>query len=73
MRKNEIMEGLNEGVVYEEVTNSKGGLLPKLVVGAIGVAAAIGAGLFLKKKKQQRENANVESDSCDVENHNDNE
>lgn len=74
MEKNKIMEGLNEEMVYEGVTKTKGGLLPKLAVGAIGVAAAVGAVLFLKKKKQDRDVEIVESDSCDVEeDNNDNE
>lgn len=65
--ENKMMEGINENVVVGGVTNSKGGLVAKLAVGALGVAAGIGAVLFLKKKKNQNNEADfVEAEIDDV-------
>lgn len=57
MAKNKIMESVNEETVTqftEGVSNSKG-IVGKLVVGALGVAATVGTVLFLKNKRKNKE------------------
>lgn len=73
MEQNKLMEGLNENTqVYGGVSNSKGGIVTKLALGALGIAAGVGAVLFLKKKKAKNnsEEEFVDSDvyeDCDDE------
>lgn len=54
--RNETMNEVNGGAVNqvcETVSNSKGGIVTKLVVGALGLAAGVGAVMFLKKKRSK--------------------
>ena len=63
MENKEIMEVVNEEAIQAGVSNSKGGLITKIVVGALGVAAGVGTYLFIRnKKKQALEAENVEAD-----------
>lgn len=67
MEQNKIMEGLdNPTQVLGGVSNSKGGMVAKLAVGALGVAAGIGAVLFLKKRKAKKTEEIVELDTDNV-------
>ena len=50
MENNEI-KTINDGVV----SNSNGSMVAKLAVAALGVAAGIGAVIFLKKRKANQE------------------
>ena len=59
-----MIEGLdNSTQVLGGVSNSKGSMVAKLAVGALGIAAGIGAVLFLKKKRAQKAEEVVESES----------
>lgn len=67
MEQNKIMEGLdNQTQVLGGVSNSKGGIVTKLVVGALGVAAGVGAVVFLKKRKAKKAEEVVELDTDNV-------
>lgn len=57
MSKNKVMEGINEEVtqVCEGVSKSNGSMITKLAVGALGVAATIGAVVFFRNKKKNQE------------------
>lgn len=67
MEQNKIMEGLdNQTQVLGGVSNSKGGIVTKLAVGALGIAAGVGAVLFLKKKKAKKAEEVVELDTDNV-------
>lgn len=71
MTKTKIMDTVNEETVNqvcEGVTNSNGSMITKLVVGALGVAAGIGAIIFYKKKKQNQEFEAEEIENCSNEN-----
>lgn len=65
MEQNKLMEGLNETQAIGGVSNSKGGIVTKLVVGALGIAAGVGTVLFLKKRKAKKAEF-VESDTDNV-------
>lgn len=65
MEQNKIMEGLNETQAIGGVSNSKGGMVTKLVIGALSVAAGVGTVLFLKKKKAKKAEI-VESETDNV-------
>lgn len=56
--ENNFMEGNNQ--VCNGGTNSKGGLVAKLLVGAVGVAAGVLGAVIYKKKKNQNKNEDVE-------------
>ena len=49
MENNEI-KTINDG----SVSNSNGSMVAKLAVAAVGVAAGIGAAMFLKKRKSDK-------------------
>lgn len=67
MEQNKIMEGLdNQTQVLGGVSNSKGGIIGKIAIGALSVAAAVGLGLFLKKKKAKKAEEVVELDTDNV-------
>lgn len=56
MEENQVIEEINEGAVNavcEEVSNSNGNLIAKLVVGTLVVAAGVGAFIFYKKRKNK--------------------
>lgn len=55
MKKTKIMEGLNESSaqIGGAVSSNKSTVV-KVLVGAVGVAAGIGAAIFLKNKKAQK-------------------
>lgn len=52
MAKNKVVEGVIEAPVVE-VSKSNGGMLTKLVVGGLGIAAAVGTALFVKNKRNR--------------------
>lgn len=54
MEQNKLMEGLNETQAIGGVSNSKGGIVAKLALGALGIAAGVGTVLFLKKRKANK-------------------
>ena len=43
-----------------KVSNSKGGLIAKIAVGALGAAAAVAGVIFLRKRKHNNETFDVE-------------
>lgn len=52
-----VMEGINEETVTqveEVVSNTKGNMVTKLVVGALGVAATVGAVIFFRNKRKSQ-------------------
>lgn len=54
--RNENYNEVNGGAVNQvcdTVSNSKGGIVTKLVVGALGLAAGVGAVMFFKKKRSK--------------------
>ena len=66
MAKNKIMESVNEETVTqftEGVSNSNGNVITKLAVGALGVAAGIGAVIFFKNKRKNQEVEAEESEA----------
>lgn len=55
--QNEVIEKLNEEVMNEvgtELSTSNGNVLVKVLVGAVAVAAGVGAFIFLKKKRDSK-------------------
>lgn len=70
MAKQKVMEGINEETVTqvgEVVSNTNGNMITKLAVGALGVAAGIGAVIFFRNKKQNQEldAEEIEADSTE--------
>ena len=61
MNENKIIEEVNEGVV----TNSKGGMIVKIAIGAVGALAAVGTALFLKNRKNNVVETEVVVDNDD--------
>lgn len=57
MENNEI-KAINEGAV-----SSNGSMVGKIAVAALGVAAGIGAVIFLKKRKASQEAEVIENDN----------
>jgi len=67
MAKNKVEQVIETPVV--EVSNSKGGMLTKLVVGGLGIAAAVGTALFVKnKRKHTTDEVETSTDQNDKEN-----
>lgn len=58
MENNEI-KTINDGAV----SNSNGNMVGKIAVAALGVAAGIGAVIFLKKRKASQEAEVIENDN----------
>ena len=55
--QNEVIEKLNEEVMNEvgtELSTSNGNVLAKVLVGAVAVAASVGAFIFFKKKRDSK-------------------
>lgn len=64
-----IMEEINEEVVAdvcEGAVNTNGNLMLKLAVGAVGIAAAVGAVIFIKRRKA-RKNAELAEENVESE------
>lgn len=53
MKENTIINGETVNNVCEEVSNTKGGVIVKIAVAAIGLAAGIGTALFIRKRRQK--------------------
>ena len=67
MAKNKVEQVIETPVV--EVSNSKGGMLTKLGVVGLGIAAAIGGTLFIKnKRKHATDEVKTSTDQNDKEN-----
>ena len=71
--QNEVIEKLNEEVINEvgtELSTSNGNVLAKVLVGAVVVAAGVGAFIFLKKKRDSKKcviaELTVEDENIDV-------
>lgn len=54
MNNEEMITSMNEGVT----TNSKGGIIAKVAIGAVVAAGAVAGAIFLKKRKSN--NAEVD-------------
>ena len=67
MEQNKMMEELNNSTqVLGGVSNSKGGIVAKLAVGVLSIAAGVGTVLFLKKRKAKKAEQVVESETDNV-------